>query len=68
MIGIDLQGMALDDSAQQIEAGALIPSPTLIEIDEGEKDYEAQQDRGLAMMVVMKGDCCGRALIEFSGP
>ena len=49
MVGIDLQGVALDNGAQQIEAGVLIPPPALIEVNERKEDYDAEQDCGLAM-------------------
>ncbi len=47
VVGIDLQRMLLDDRAQQIKAGVLIPPPAFIEIDEREKCNGAQQRRGL---------------------
>jgi hypothetical protein len=49
MVGIDLQRVPLHDSAQQIEAGVLIPSSAFIEVNEREKDYETKQNCGLAM-------------------
>jgi hypothetical protein len=49
MVGIDLQGVSLDNSAQQIEAGVLIPSPTFIEVNEREKAYDAEQNCGFTM-------------------
>ena len=43
VVGIDLQGVALDNRAQQIEAGVLIPPAAFIEVDTREKDDYAQQ-------------------------
>src|SRR5581483_8147697 len=40
---VNLQGVALDNGAQQIEAGVLVPSSALEEINEGEKARRAQQ-------------------------
>ena len=38
LVGVDLQRVPLDNRAQQVEAGVLIPSPAFIEIDERKKD------------------------------
>src|ERR1700733_7445054 len=44
MVGIDLQRVPLDHGAQQIKARVLIPSPAFIEINEGQKTYDAEKD------------------------
>ena len=43
MVGIDLQSVALDNGAQQIEARILIPSAALVEIDEGKEGHNSKQ-------------------------
>ena len=48
MVGIDLQSMALDNGAQQIEARILIPSAAFVEIDEGKEGHNSKQKCGFA--------------------
>ena len=45
---VDLQGVPLDNRAQQVEAGILIPSSAFIKIEKRKKAEETKQNRGLA--------------------
>jgi hypothetical protein len=39
VVAVDAQRMLLDDGAQQVEAGVLIPSPAFIEVEKREKTH-----------------------------
>jgi hypothetical protein len=43
VVGVDLEGVQLDDGAQEVEAGVLIPSAAFVEIDEGKQACEAKK-------------------------
>ena len=46
VVGVDLQRMALDDGAKQIEARVLIPTAAFVKINKREKDYATEQECG----------------------